>query len=105
VVGLTDVVTALVQRVALVEGGLDVARLVADVSAGEGAGGGFDLGFDLGGDGRCRDGEGADEGDEGGNELGKVNVAVVFGLCWEGGWPYANHFGAAEGFERRVEGL
>jgi hypothetical protein len=102
VVALTDVVAVLVQRVALVEGGLDVGRLVADVAAGEGAGTGFDLGFDLGGNGRCRNGEGADEGDEGGNELRKVNVAVVFGLRWEEGWPYANHFGVAlqlRGFE------
>jgi hypothetical protein len=100
---LTDVVAALVQRVALVEGGLDVARLVADVAAGEGAGGGLDLGFDLVGKGRCRDGQGADQGDEGGNELGQVNVAVVFGLRYEGGWPHANHFDAAlqlKSFER-----
>lgn len=60
------------QRVALVEGGLDVALLVADVAAGEGAGGGLDLGFEFGGKGRCRHGEGADEGDEGGDKLGDV---------------------------------
>ena len=79
-VELTNIVAALVQRVALVEGGLDVARLVADVAAGEGAGAGLDLGFDLGGKGRCRDGESANEGDEGGNKLAQVNVTAVFRL-------------------------
>ena len=69
---LTDVVAALLQRVALVEGGGDVRALVAHTAAGEGARAGLDLSLDLGAERRGRDSEGADEGEEGWDDLVSV---------------------------------
>lgn len=66
---LTDVAAALLQRVALVEGGGDVRALVAHAAAGEGARAGLDLALDLGAEGRGRNSEGADEREEGGDDL------------------------------------
>jgi hypothetical protein len=69
--GLTDIVAALLQRVALFKGCLDVSGGVADAAAGEGACACFDLacGVGFGGQGCGRDRDGADEREQGGDEL------------------------------------
>lgn len=72
------------QRVALVEGRLDLRVGVADAAAGVGAGGHFHL-VGVGGEGRGRDGDGRDEGEEGRDELAPLLVERRHLLGeWEG---------------------